>query len=397
MTTIFLKQGRDHTVGRHHPWIFSGGVGRKDGPDPASGETVAVQDCEGVALGFGAWSPTSQIRIRMWLFGEGGVVDAAFFEERISAAMAAREALPAGRRDTDALRLVNSESDGLPGLVVDRYGDFLVCQFTAAGVERWKAEIVAALQKLHPCRGIYERSDLDVREREGLQPAKGVLAGEEPPVCIEICENGCRYGVDVKAGHKTGFYLDQRDNRATVAGFAAGRDVLNAFAYTGGFGIAALQAGAKSAVHVDLSGASLELARANAERNGLDAAKSEFVEGNVFEVLRKFRDARRSFDLVVLDPPKFVESKGHLMAASRGYKDINLLGLKLLRPGGILATFSCSGLMPAELFQKIVTDAACDARREVQLLQRLEQASDHAESLAFPEGLYLKGLLCRIR
>lgn len=397
MTAITLKQGRDHTVGRHHPWIFSGGVDRKEGPEPAAGETVTVCDCEGAVLGLGAWSPTSQIRIRMWTFGEGGVVDAAFFEERLAAAWAARAALPPARRDTDALRLVNAESDGLPGLVVDRYGDFLVCQFTAAGVEHWKAAIVAALQKLHPCKGIYERSDLDVREREGLPLVKGVLAGEEPPDCIEVYENGCRYGVDVKVGHKTGFYLDQRDNRALVASFAVGRDMLNAFAYTGGFGMAALRAGAASVVHVDLSGASLELARANAERNGLDAAKSEYAEGNVFEVLRKFRDARRSFDLVVLDPPKFVESKGHLMAASRGYKDINLLGLKLLRPGGILATFSCSGLMPAELFQKIVTDAACDAHRDVQLLQRLEQAPDHAESLLFPEGLYLKGLLCRVR
>jgi len=397
MTTIILKQGRDHTVLRHHPWIFSGGIGRKDGTEPASGETVTVQDCEGAVLGLGAWSPTSQIRIRMWTFGEGGAVDGAFFEERIAAALAARAALPSNRLETDALRLVNAESDGLPGLVVDRYGDFLICQFTAAGVDRWKDEIVAALQKLHPCQGIYERSDLDVREREGLQLTVGVLAGDEPPACVEIHENGCKYGVDVKQGHKTGFYLDQRDNRAIVAGFAAGRDVLNAFSYTGGFGIAAQRAGAASIMHVDLSAASLELARANVERNGLDAAKAEFAEGNVFEVLRKFRDARRSFDLVVLDPPKFVESKGHLMAAARGYKDINLLGLKLLRPGGILATFSCSGLMPAELFQKIVTDAACDARRDVQLLQRLEQAPDHAESLSFPEGLYLKGLLCRVK
>ncbi len=397
MTTIFLKQGRDHTVLRHHPWIFSGGVARQEGSDPALGETVEVRNDEGEPMGLGAWSPTSQIRIRMWMFGAGGVVDAAFFAERIADALVAREALPASRRDTDALRLINAESDGLPGLVVDRYGDFLVCQFAAAGVERWKAEIVAALQELHPCKGIYERSDLDVREREGLQPARGVLAGEEPPACVEIRENGCRYGVDVKAGHKTGFYLDQRDNRAAVAAFADGREVLNAFAYTGGFGIAAQRAGAVAVTHVDLSAPALALARANTARNGLDEAKAEFVEGNVFEVLRKFRDARRSFDLVVLDPPKFVESKGHLMAAARGYKDINLLGFKLLRPGGMLATFSCSGLMPPDLFQKIVTDAACDARREVQLLQRLEQAPDHAESLAFPEGLYLKGLLCRVR
>ncbi len=396
MTTIFLKPGRDHTVLRNHPWIFSGGVERREGAEPAAGETVAVCDAEGAPLGLGAWSPSSQIRVRMWTFGEGGAVDAAFIEQRLAASLAARAALPPARRATNALRLVNAESDGLPGLVVDRYADFLVCQFTAAGVDRWKAEIVTALAKLCPCAGIYERSDLDVREREGLPLVAGVLAGETPPDLVEIEEQGCRYGVDVKQGHKTGFYLDQRENRAIVAGYAAGREVLNAFAYTGGFGIAALQAGATSVVHVDMSAPSLALARANAARNGIDASRSETIEGNVFEVLRKFRDARRMFDLIVLDPPKFVESKGHLMAAARGYKDINLLGIKLLRPGGILATCSCSGLMPTELFQKIVTDAACDARREVHLLQRLEQAPDHAESLAFAEGHYLKGLLCRV-
>ena len=396
MTTVILKPDRDHTARRRHPWIFSGAVARLEGAEPASGETVAVEADDGTVLGIGAWSPTSQIRIRLWTFGDGGAVDAAFFEQRLAAAMAAREALPPSRRDTDALRLVNAESDGLPGLVVDRYGEFLVCQFAAAGVERWKAEIVAALQQRHPCAGVYDRSNLDVREREGLPPATGVLAGAEPPESIEICENGCRFGVDVRQGHKTGFYLDQRDNRALVAAHAAGAAMLNAFAYTGGFGVAALKAGAASVAHVDLSGPALARARANTERNGIDAATSEFIEGNVFEVLRTFRDRRRSFDLIVLDPPKFVESKGHLMAACRGYKDINLLGLKLLRPGGLLATFSCSGLLAPELFQKIVSDAAVDARRDVRVLQRLGAAPDHPDSLTFPEGLYLKGLLCRV-
>jgi 23S rRNA (cytosine1962-C5)-methyltransferase len=397
MTKIFLKSGRDHTVLRHHPWVFSGAVGRQEGPAPGAGETVAVCAADGTMLGFGAWSPASQIRVRMWTFGEGGCVDGAFLRQRLATALAAREALPAARRATNALRLVNAESDGVPGLVVDRYAEFLVCQFTAAGVERWKAEITAALEELCPCAGIYERSDLDVREREGLPLVAGVLAGETPPDLVEIEEHGCRYGVDVKQGHKTGFYLDQRENRAIVAGYAAGRAVLNAFAYTGGFGIAALRSGAASVVDVDLSEPALALSAANAARNGIAPSRIEHICGNVFEVLRKFRDIRRMFDLVVLDPPKFVDSKGHLMAAARGYKDINLLGLKLLRPGGILATFSCSGLMPPELFQKVVTDAACDARREVHLLQRLEQAPDHAESLSFAEGHYLKGLLCRVQ
>jgi len=395
MTTAILKRGRDHTITRRHPWIFSGGVDRLEGEAPAVGDTVIVQDADGQPLGLGAWSPASQIRIRMWTFDAAQPVDAAFFEARLAAALAVRAALPEAWRNTDALRLVNAEADGLPGLVVDRYGDFLVCSFAAAGVDRWKAEIVAALGKLHPCAGIYERSDLDVREHEGLPPVTSVLAGAEPPPLVEIHENGCRYGVDVHQGHKTGFYLDQRDNRAVVAACATGRCVLNAFAYTGGFGIAALKAGATSVTHVDLSAPSLALAKENTTRNGLDAATSEFIEGNVFEVLRKFRDARRAFDLVVLDPPKFVESKGHLMAACRGYKDINLLALKLLRPGGILATFSCSGLLGPDLFQKIVGEAALDARRNVQILRRLAQAPDHVESLAFPEGLYLKGLLVR--
>ena len=398
MTKVILKPGRDHTVVRQHPWIFSGGVERLDGGEPAVGETVVVQDHDGAALGLGAWSPVSQIRVRMWTTGaKDATVDAAFFEKRVAAALALRAALPAARRDTNALRLVNAESDGLPGLVVDRYGDFLVCQFAAAGVDRWKSEIVAALQKLSPCAGVYERSDLDVREREGLSPATGVLAGAEPPERIEIFENGCRFGVDVRQGHKTGFYLDQRDNRASVAAYAAnGAAVLNAFAYTGGFGVAALKAGAASVAHVDLSGPSLAQARANTALNGLDENKSEFIEGNVFEVMRKFRDSRRDFDVVVLDPPKFVDAKGHLMAACRGYKDINLLGIKLLRPGGVLATFSCSGLMTPELFQKVVAEAACDAHRTMQVVEHLGQAPDHPERLGFPEGRYLKGLLVRV-
>jgi len=396
MTTVVLKSGRDHTLLRRHPWIFSGAVDRLDGESPASGETVMMQSASGETLGFGAWSPTSQIRVRMWSFDTSRAIDGSFFEERLASAFDARAALPPERRDTNALRMVNAEADGLPGLVVDQYGDFLVCQFAAAGVEHWKQEIVQALTRIHPCAGIYDRSDLDVRKREGLEDATGVLAGEQPPEQVEIREGSCRYGVDVLHGHKTGFYLDQRDNRAIVASYASGRDVLNAFSYTGGFGVAAARAGAKHVTHMDLSGPSLSLARANVERNGLDVGASEFVEGNVFEVLRGFRDRRKSFDLIVLDPPKFVDSKGHLMAACRGYKDINLLGLKLLRPGGILATFSCSGLLPQELFQKIVSDAVVDAHRNVQVLQRLGAAPDHAESLTFPEGAYLKGLLCRV-
>jgi len=393
MTDITLHPHRDFSVLRRHPWIFSGAIA-KVGGSPAAGETVRVVSSDGAVLGVGAYSPSSQIRVRLWSFDGGQPVDEAFVGDRVMHAVGAR-ALFMAEDATNAYRLVNAEADGLPGLIADRYGDWVVCQFTTAGAERWKKEIVAALCRAVPCRGVYERSDVDVREREGLLPLTGVLAGEAPPDRVEIVENGCRYWVDVREGHKTGFYLDQRDNRSQIKRYANGCDVLNAFSYTGGFGIAAVAAGASSVTHVDLSAPSLELAKANTALNTCHVEESAFVQGNVFEVLRKFRDEGRSFDLVVLDPPKFAESKGSLMKASRGYKDINLLGIKLLRPGGVLATFSCSGLMTPELFHKVVSDAAVDAKRDLQVLKRLQQAEDHPEGLCFPEGLYLKGLLCR--
>ena len=394
MTDLTLHPNRDYSVLRRHPWIFSGAVAKVDGA-PAPGETVRVLSSDGAVLGVGAYSPVSQIRVRMWSFGAEAAVDEAFVQDRVGRAVGAR-ALFLAEGATNAFRLVNAEADGVPGLIADKYGDWIVCQFTAAGAERWKREIVAALQRYLPCRGVYERSDVDVREHEGLPPATGVLAGEEPPERIEIVEHGCRYMVDVREGHKTGFYLDQRDNRNQIKRYANGCDVLNAFSYTGGFGIAAVAAGATSVTHVDLSAPALELAKANTALNTCHVEESQFLQGNVFEVLRKFRDEGRSFDLVVLDPPKFAESKGSLMKASRGYKDINLLGIKLLRPGGVLATFSCSGLMTPELFHKVVSDAAVDAGRDVQVVMRLQQAEDHPEGLCFPEGLYLKGLLCRV-
>jgi 23S rRNA (cytosine1962-C5)-methyltransferase len=396
MIDVTLHENRDFSILRRHPWVFSGAVSRVDGGTPGMGETVRVLSAAGETLGFGAFSPESQIRIRMWTFGEEAVdVDAAFLTNRVGRAVGAR-ALFFADDQTNAFRLVNAEADGVPGLIADKYGDWVVCQFTTAGSERWKAELVAALKKFVPgCKGIYERSDVDVREREGLPPVTGVLDGAEPPDRIEVAEYGCKYLVDVKTGHKTGFYLDQRDNRQAVKRHANGCEVLNAFSYTGGFGIAALSAGASKVTHVDLSAPALGLAKENTALNAGCLGESEFIQGDVFEVLRKFRDSRRFFDLVVLDPPKFADSKGSLMHAARGYKDINLLGIKLLRPGGVLATFSCSGLMTPDLFHKVVSDAAVDARRDIQVIGRLQQASDHPEGLCFPEGLYLKGLLCR--
>ena len=295
-----------------------------------------------------------------------------------------------------ACRLVNAESDGLPGLIVDQYDGFLVCQFLTAGVHAWKTTIVDALQELVAPEGIFERSDSPVLDKEGLTRSVAVLGGKAPPETIEVREGDFRYLVDVREGHKTGFYLDQRDNRQLLGHYAADCDVLNCFCYTGGFGVSAMASGAKFLTNIDISAAALDLARKNMALNALDSERVEYLQADVFKQLRAFRDAARSFDLVVLDPPKFADSRQQLDRASRGYKDINLLAIKLLRPGGHLFTFSCSGLMEPALFQKIVADAALDAGRDALIIQRMGQAADHPTALNFPEGHYLKGLLCRI-
>lgn len=395
MKIATLKTKRDRPTRLGHPWIFSGAI-ENVSREPIRGETVLVTDAKGEPLGLGAWSPDSQIRVRMWSFNPKGTVDDAFFHDRLSRALAVRKGMDE-RFDTDALRLVNAEADGLPGVTVDRYGETLVGQFATAGAEAHKGTIVRALMALTGAASFYERSDVDGRKHEGLEPSVGLLAGVEPPDAIHIHERDTRFLVDVRGGHKTGFYLDQRENRRIVASCAKGRTVLNAFSYTGGFGIAAQRAGATSVTHIDLSAPALELARRNAELNGgTPEGKIEFLQGNVFQELRGLRDRARSFGLVVLDPPKFADTKGQTMKALRGYKDINLLGLKLVEPGGLLATFSCSGAIDATLFRMVVAEAAHDAGRRVRILRELRQAPDHVEALTFPEGLYLKGLLCHV-
>ena len=389
MVSVILKKSREKNLLQRHPWIFSGAIERVEG-SPGSGETVSVCSFDRKPLAQAAWSPESQIAARVWSFNPETVIDAAFFRAKLQNAIVAR-----GNINSNALRLVAAESDGLPGLIIDRYADWIVCQFLSAGSERWKDTIVQILQELFPGQSIYERSDVSVREKEGLLSRCGVLAGTEPPEHVEISENGMRLLVDIKGGHKTGYYLDQRDSRAAVRNWASGRDVLNCFSYTGGFGVAALLGGAKHVLQMDSSEPALEIARKNAELNGLDPAVSEYMCGDVFKELRRFRDSRRDFDLIILDPPKFVESRGQLEKGARGYKDINLLAFKLLRPGGLLFTFSCSGLMEMPLFQKIVSDAALDAGRNAQILAVLNQSPDHPVALNFPEGAYLKGLLCR--
>jgi 23S rRNA (cytosine1962-C5)-methyltransferase len=406
MPAIYLKPGREKSLLRRHPWIFSGAIGSVEG-ELASGQTVDVFGSDGDFLARGAYSPASQIRVRIWTWDREERIDPHFFRERLCQAIKARKELIDLDR-TNAYRLVYAESDRLPGLIVDRYADVLVIQSLSSGVECWLDTIVDALVEITGSQQVLERSDVEVRKLEGLSLRKGWLrrtrsgigtAGEAPDQSLMsqiIRENDFNYWVDLIGGHKTGFYLDQRVNRDYVQNIAHDREVLDCFCYTGGFVLSALTGGAASVVAVDSSSDALNLAKQNIVLNGVDPAKVEWVEGDVFQVLRRFRDEGRSFDMVVLDPPKFAPTVAQAKQAARGYKDINLLGFKLLRPGGILVTFSCSGGVNEELFQKIVAGAALDAQVDAQILERLHQGPDHPVALNFPEGAYLKGLVCRV-
>jgi 23S rRNA (cytosine1962-C5)-methyltransferase len=391
MKSLHLKPARDKSLKRRHPWIFSGAVERVDG-EPASGETVLVKSAAGQPLAVAAWSPQSQIRARVWSLDCSVFVDEKFFSERIHKAVALRASLPAFQH-SNALRLVHGESDGLPGLIVDRYADVLVAQFLSAGAEAWREAILDALAAETGCEAIYERSDAEVRALEGLPQRAGFARGNREAKRCAIVEHSLHFRVDVEAGQKTGFFIDQRENRQRVRALAAGREVLDAFCYTGGFSIAALAGDAKHVTAVDSSAAAIEIARENLEANALESSRIGFVTADVFAYQRRLRDGGKSFDLVILDPPKFAPTAAQVKNAARAYKDINLLALKLLKPGGLLATFSCSGGVSAELFQSIVAGAAADAGVDAKILERFGAAADHPVALSFPEGDYLKGLL----
>jgi len=393
MHTIRVKPGREKSLLRKHPWLFSGAIKEPD-ETLASGTTVRVEDSNGRFLALGAWSAQSQIRVRVWSFDPAETIDRGFFRRRIETAIALRGA--AVNLEDGACRLVNAEADGLPGVIVDRYGAWLVCQFLSAGADRWKQDIVNNLVEVLSPHGIYERSDVEVRNLEGLPPALGLLAGEEAPEFITIERDGLHLLVDVRRGHKTGLYLDQAVNYRVVAEHSADKEVLNGFAYTGGFTLAALHGGAARVTSVESSADALGLLQRHLALNGFHTDRCENINGDCFEVFRKFRDQGRQFDLVTLDPPKFVNTVQQIQRGSRGYKDVNLLAMKLLRRNGILVTFSCSGHVSPELFQKIVADAALDAGRSVHIIAWLSQSPDHPVALNFPEGRYLKGLLCRI-
>jgi len=390
---IVLRAGREKSVLTRHPWIFASAIDHVEG-DPQLGDTVLVFDSRKSFLAKAAYSPSSQIRARVWTLDEKDMIDRKFLEKRIKTSVERRAGLKESE-NTDALRLIYGEADGLPGVVVDQYANTLVMQLLSAGAEKFRAEIIDILQTLIKPEQIYERSDVEIRQLEGLQPREGLAWGKAMDHAIQISENSLKYQVDVTGGQKTGFYIDQRRNRQKVYELAKDKQVLNCFCYTGGFTLNALAGGAASVTSVDSSGPALEQLKQNVSLNGLDESKSEIIEGDVFTLLRKFRDQARSFDLIVLDPPKFAPTISQAEKASRAYKDINLLAIKLLKPGGVLVTFSCSGGVSRDLFQKIVAGAALDAGVDLRIIDQLSQSPDHPVLLSFPESFYLKGLICQ--
>ncbi|WP_448565283.1 class I SAM-dependent methyltransferase [Thalassotalea ganghwensis] len=391
---INLKISREKSLLRKHPWVFSKAINKIKG-NPLIGETVELHDHKGNWLARGAYSPESQIRIRVWTFEQSEQIDETFFINKLSNAQRRRDWFIA-KGKLNGYRLIAGESDGLPGVTIDIYDDIIVCQLLSAGADFHRYTIVNALKTLYPDYFIYERSDVDVRKKEGLTPVTGWLTEPAPSTERVIEEYGVKIIVDVEKGHKTGFYLDQRESRKTAGVYAKDQQILNCFSYTGTFSLHCALQGAKEVINVDVSQEALDTAKRNVELNGIAADKVTFVKEDVFKLLRQYRAEKRTFDMIILDPPKFVESKAQLTGACRGYKDINMLAMQLLKPNGILLTFSCSGLMEASLFQKVVADAALDAKRNAYFVERLHQAPDHPISSNYPEGYYLKGLVCQV-
>jgi 23S rRNA (cytosine1962-C5)-methyltransferase len=391
LSAIYLKPGREKSVLQRHPWIFSGAIDRVEG-SPAIGSSVEVKASNREMLGWAAYSPSSNIRARMWTWDATEPVDGSLFYRRLEQSIALRRALIAPN-ETNAVRLVHGESDGLPGVVVDQYGEMVVMQCLSAGAEYWQQALVDGLVDLLQPACIVERSDVDVRSLEGLEQRVGILYGQPPAERLTIMENGLKFCVDVMGGQKTGFYIDQRRNRQRVRELVNGRSVLNCFSYTGAFSVYALAGGASEVLSIDSSADALRWGAENVALNGFPAESARWEEADVFQALRTMRDRSMNFDAIILDPPKFAPTAAQAERAARGYKDINLLALKLLRPGGLLFTFSCSGGVSPDLFQKIVSGAAMDAGITARIVERFEQGPDHPIALSFPEGAYLKGLI----
>lgn len=394
MVEIFLKRSRDKSARNFHPWLFSGAIVKVEGrPEP--GEIIRVRDNKGDFLAYGYYNAQSQIQVRILDWRETAVIDDSWWFDKISRAIAGRRKL-ALDKTTDAYRLIFSEADGLPGLIVDKYADYLVLQSSTAGIDRVKDVIVKALIDQVKLSGIYERSDVESRQIEGLKPQVGLLYGKPPSNPLDILENGLRFDIDIITGQKTGFYLDQRANRLLVTAQADGLDILDCFCHTGAFSVYALKAGAKSVTLIDSSDDCLKQAKRNIEINDLDLKRAEFIKADVFEQLRLYQQSNHKFDIVILDPPKFAKSRTHLKKALAGYKDINMQAINILKPGGLLATFSCSGIVDSATLKTVLFWAAVDTGRQVQIIADLHQGEDHPRLATFPEADYLNGLLCRV-
>lgn len=394
--TIVLRAKATKSIERRHPWFFSGAIAQISNGNPQAGDIVTIQAADGKSMGVGYWNGESNIRLRVLTWDTATPIDDDFWRERIQMALDSREPRP------NACRLINAENDFLPGLIVDQYGEWLVFQALSLGIDRRKHQIARVLVELLAPRGIFERSDIEIRKLEGLDEQVDVLWGEEPPDAITIEENGHSLLVDVFTGHKTGFYLDQRENRLRLEQWLEQQPnpetmtVLNTFSFTGALTVAALAGGAGRVISVDSSASALDLAKQNVAMNGFAVNDEDFINVNVFDLLRDYRETGELFDVIILDPPKFARHAKQVQRASRGYKDINWLAFRLLKPGGTLWTFSCSNAINADLFQKIVFGAMIDAEREGQIIGTMGASSDHPIALSFPEGAYLKGLICRV-
>lgn len=392
---IIIKQNKVKALLNRHPWVFSGAVKNAD-KNLKNGEIAILYSAEGEFLAYGSFCKKSQIRVRIWSFEETNIPNQLFFHDIVKKSIAHRKIF-IDENTTTAYRLVNSEADSLPGVIVDLYENYLVCQFLHAGAEFIKSHIITALQSEFPEYNIYERSDSSIRKKEGLPPVCGIIKGEIPPKQLTVLENNFKMNINIASGHKTGFYLDQRDSRKTAGDFAKDKEILNCFSYTGGFSVSCLKGGAKHVTNIEASREAIDLSYENCLINNFNEDQFTDMNGDVFEILRMLREENKKFDMIILDPPKFAENRRNLISSCRGYKDINFQAMHLLNPNGLLFTFSCSGLIDEKLFTKVVFDASKDAKKHVKIIKRLSQASDHMQSLNFPEGYYLKGLMCLVQ
>ena len=394
MIEVILKKGKEKAVRHRHPWVFSGAIEKLKGK-PANGEVVCLMDAKGSFLAYGFYNDQSRVAVRLLEWDESVSIDEAWYRARVAQAVQSRAHLLTDA-DTDTCRLIFSEADYLPGLIVDKYADYLSVQVLTSGIEAVMPFILDELQKQQNPKGIFDKSDTSSRAHEGLGESFGVLAGSPPPELVMVKENGIQYGINIAEGQKSGFYCDQRDNRKVLAGFVKGKAVLDCFCYTGGFTLNSLKQGAASVTSVDSSALAIETLNQNITLNKLDATKHSAIKSDVNNQLRKFRDDGDKFDVIVLDPPKYAPSRSALDRASRAYKDLNRLAMLLLNQGGLLATYSCSGAMNMETFKQVLAWAALDAGKQVQFIHQFCQPEDHPVRSSFPEGEYLKGLLCRV-